>query len=190
MPILTLKTFICIPSIERCFIPSVKPFLLQQSLCDLPVSSSHLSGFPRGGWKSLLSLRLHSLLNSLSLYLLQGQKQQKQLAKDWNLQGTQYSASLGLMEFHGNISLSQSTHLAKMHGNAWKHWNILRLVVKITPNPLLILQVIVHQSHCLVFAVHLPWQDFIDAEPPLLHWAQSLHLIAGEHLKWFFHLPN
>lgn len=123
MPILTLKTFICIPSIERCFIPSVKPFLLQQSLCDLPVSSSHLSGFPRGGWKSLLSLRLHSLLNSLSLYLLQGQKQQKQLAKDWNLQGTQYSASLGLMEFHGkHLPLTVYTS----GKNAWKCMEALK----------------------------------------------------------------
>lgn len=28
MPVLSLETFICIPSIERYFIPSVKPLLL------------------------------------------------------------------------------------------------------------------------------------------------------------------
>lgn len=93
--------------------------------CDLPVSASHPSAFPGGGWKSLLSVGLLSLLNSLSLYLLQGQKQQKQPGKDCNLQETQYSASLGLMEFHGKHLLVTIYTSGK---NAWEHWNILRFV--------------------------------------------------------------
>lgn len=117
----------------------MKPFLLHYTAphsvtC---LSASHLSGFSRGGWKSLLSLGLHSLLNSLSLYLWQGQKQQKQPEKDCNLQETQCSASLGLIEFHGKhlpVTVCMSGK------NAWEHWNILRFVTnlknhtkKITP---------------------------------------------------------
>lgn len=151
----------------------MKPFLLHYTpphsvTC---LSASHLSGFSRGGWKSLLSLGLHSLLNSLSLYLWQGQKQQKQPEKDCNLQETQCSASLGLMEFHGKhlpVTVCMSGK------NAWEHWNILRFVTnlknhtkKITPKKHT-KKITPNQSHCLVFAVHLPWQGFSDAEPPLL----------------------
>lgn len=98
-----------------------------QSLCDLPVSDSHLSHFPRGGWIYLLSLRLYSLLNSLTLYLLQGQKQQQQPGKGSNFQGTQYSASLGLMK-RGSTEATSFLPQSTSCRNVQRRWNILSLV--------------------------------------------------------------
>lgn len=120
-----------------------------QSLCDLPTSGSHLSGFPRDR-KFLLFLRLHSLFNSLTLYLLQGQKQQQQPGKDSNLQGTQYSSSLGLMKRFSAEAISffpQSICPAEIHRGTEILWEWCSKIPHWSGGSF--------RSHCLVFAVDL-----------------------------------
>lgn len=162
-----------------------------QSLCGLPVSAIYPSGFPWGGWKSLLSLRLHSLLNSLSLYLLQGQKQQKQPGKYCNLQETQYSASLGLMECHRKYLLVtvwqksmevlkySEIGLVKSHQiHCWHRWSFRLLYIS-------------HIALCFHCICHGRVSIMLSLLCSL-HWAQSFHLIAGNISDdlIFFHLVN
>lgn len=130
-----------------------------RSFCDLLESENHLSDFPREGWKSLFSPRLHSLLNLLTHNLLQGQKQQQQPGKDSNSQlSIQWDKWKGdpqkLHPWHGQHVLQRNA-MALKYSESYPG--------NIRPNSLLargILHVTIDQSHCLVFAVYLTYEGY------------------------------